>query len=115
MTRSVVVLLQDILDSIGQIEEYTAGLTKERFAGKMIVQDAVVRRLEIIGEAVKGLPSELRDSHPEIPWKQIAGARDVLSHEYFRVDLDLTWQMVSADLPDLKTKLSAILAGMMLH
>ena len=61
MTRSAVHLLQDILESIRQIEEYTAGLTRERFSVERIVQDAVVRRLEIIGEAVKGLPEELRD------------------------------------------------------
>jgi len=110
VTRSAEHLLQDILESIRQIEEYTAGLTKERFSAEMIVQDAVVRRLEIIGEAVKGLPEELRARHPEIPWRQVAGARDVLSHEYFRVDLDLTWEMVKTNLPGLEASVRLMLA-----
>ena len=71
---------------------------------------AVVRRLEIIGEAVKGLPDELRDRHPEIPWRQVAGARDILSHEYFRVDLELTWEMVKTNLPDLEASVRLMLA-----
>ncbi len=75
-----------------------------------MTQDAVVRRLEIIGEAVKGLPDEVRDRHPEIPWRQVAGARDILSHEYFRVDLGLTWEMVKTNLPDLAASVRLMLA-----
>ena len=78
MSRSAEVLLEDILESIRQVEQYTTGLSKEAFSAQPMVQDAVIRRLEVIGEAVKGLPDELRDRHSEVPWRQIAGARDIL-------------------------------------
>ena len=91
MSRSTEVLLEDILESIRQVERYTTGLTEEAFCAQPIVQDAVMRRLEVIGEAVKGVPDDLRERHPGVPWRQIAGARDVLVHEYSRVDLELTW------------------------
>ena len=109
MTRSTRILLEDILESIGQIEEYVEGISREHFYEDVQRQDAVLRRLGVIGQAVKGLPAEFRDSHPDVPWREIAGARDVVIHEYFRVDLDLTWDMVTQDLPDLKAKLKAIL------
>ena len=64
-------------------------------------QDAVVRRLAVIGDAVKGLPEDFRVRHPTVPWRDIAGARDIMIHEYFRVDLDLAWEMVRNDLPAL--------------
>jgi uncharacterized protein with HEPN domain len=70
----------------------------------------VVRRLEIIGEAVKGIPDNVRARHPAVPWREIAGARDVLIHEYFRVDLEMTWAMVRRDLPTLETQVREILA-----
>jgi len=69
----------------------------------------VLRRLEIIGEAVKGIPSELRTGHPDVPWREIAGARDVLIHEYFRVDLRMTWDMVHQDLPLLEAQVTLML------
>ena len=109
MSRSAEVLLEDILESIGQVEQYRKGLSREEFSAQSMVQDAVIRRLEVIGKAVKGLPDELRDRHSEVPWRQIAGARDVLIHEYFRVDLDLTWQMVTTNLPELQASVSQIL------
>jgi uncharacterized protein with HEPN domain len=73
------------------------------------IQDAVIRRLEIIGEAVKNLPPDFKERYTNIPWQQIAGMRDVLIHEYFGVDLNLTWQTVREDIPSLKSKLEEIL------
>lgn len=69
------------------------------------LQDAVIRRIEIIGEAVKNIPDGIKGKYPEIPWKEIAGMRDILIHEYFGIDLELTWEVVTRDIPDLKTKL----------
>jgi uncharacterized protein with HEPN domain len=101
MSRSAEILLRDILQAADLLAQYTSGLTLEEFTENTEKQDAVARRLEIMGEAVKGLPQDLRDRCPEVPWREIAGTRDVLVHEYFRIDLDLAWEMVKEDIPDL--------------
>lgn len=104
--------IKHILESINWVEEYTKGISKDDFLRSTQIQDAVIRRLEIIGEAVKNIPPELKEKYPDIPWRQIAGIRDVLIHEYFGVDLDLLWNTIKKDLPDLKQKISKILEKM---
>lgn len=86
-------------------------MTQAKFHKNRPLQDAIIRRLEIIGEAVKNLPSSFKTKHPDIPWKQIAGMRDILIHEYFDVDLALTWKVVKQELPLIKKKLSVIVSS----
>jgi uncharacterized protein with HEPN domain len=90
------VYLLHIRDAIVKIETYIKSGDKEFFNNKMI-QDAVIRNLEIVGEATKKLPEEIRDRRPEVPWSRIAGMRDVLIHDYFEVDLQIVWDVVRID------------------
>lgn len=102
------VYLSHIRDAIAQIQMYTTD-GRESFFRNTMIQDAVVRNLEIIGEAVKHVSAELRDRNPEIPWQRVAGMRDVLIHNYLGVDLKLVWDVVQNRLPDLLRQIEQIL------
>lgn len=102
------VYLRHILDSIGKILKFTS-LGKTSFLNDEKTQDAVIRNLEIIGEAVRKIPMEFRNGHPEIPWKIIAGMRDKLIHDYFGVNLEIVWEAVEKDVPTLKEKIERLL------
>jgi uncharacterized protein with HEPN domain len=103
------VYLRHVLDAILRIEEYTQGTAREDFLHSHLRQDAAIRQIEVIGEAVKKLSSEMKTGHPEIPWKDVAGMRDKLIHDYFGVDLDAVWDTVDKDIPRLKDKIRAII------
>jgi uncharacterized protein with HEPN domain len=105
------VYFEDILESIGKIEAYVGGKTYADFEADAKGQDAVVRRLEIIGEAVKNIPDEIKAAEPGIPWRQIAGMRDVIVHEYAVVSLERVWKVVTDDLGQLKSAVERILPG----
>lgn len=109
MKRDIKLYLQDIWESILAIEEYTQGLTEEGFYDNRQVQDAVIRRLEIVGEATKNVDDDFRKRYSDIPWKEMAGMRDVLIHEYFGVNLRRVWQVIKTDLPGLKQKFVVIM------
>jgi uncharacterized protein with HEPN domain len=105
------IYLLHILDAITAIETYTKNCDKVKFSKTRIIQDSVIRNLEIIGEAVKHVPLSIRKKDPTVEWKRIAGMRDILIHEYFGVDLDRVWQVIKVRLPELKEKLSAIVSS----
>ena len=94
MSRVSKLYLEDILESCQNVRNYTDGLDYGTFAGGSKTIDAVVRNLEIIGEAVKNLSPEIRDSRPEIEWKNVARFRDIIVHHYFKVDLKIVWDVV---------------------
>ena len=105
MSKDYELYLDNILEAAEKIGRYVSGLSYGDFAGKSLVSDAVIRNLEIIGEAVKKLPEELKRKHPEIEWKKIAGFRDILAHEYAGVSLRIVWDIVENKLPELREKI----------
>ena len=109
--RDASLLLEDILDCVRNIEEYTRGLAQEAFKEDRKTIDAVVRNLEIIGEAANSLPVSYRESHDEIEWPQIIGLRNRIMHEYFDVDLDIIWFIIENELVPLKNRIEKLLAG----
>ncbi|OGI30800.1 MAG: hypothetical protein A2271_02915 [Candidatus Moranbacteria bacterium RIFOXYA12_FULL_35_19] len=103
------IFLEHILESINEIEKNILGMSEVEFSQIIMVQDAVARRLEIIGEAVRNIPESFRKKYPKVPWKKIAGLRDVLIHEYFGVDMELVWKIANKDIPKLKNQVANIL------
>ena len=109
MKRNIKLYLQDIWESTLAIEEYTQNLAEDEFYSNRQVQDAIIRRLEIIGEAVKNVDDDFRNKYPQIPWKKIAGMRDIIAHEYFGVKLERVWDVVRKDLPHIKQHMLLIM------
>ena len=100
--RTYRIFLDDILAAIEKIDRYTAALSEEEFKEADIVVDAVLRNLEVIGEAGRNIPYNLRQQYPHIPWQRIVGLRNVVIHAYFNVDLNIIWQIIKANLPAVK-------------
>ncbi|MFO3796332.1 MAG: DUF86 domain-containing protein [Anaerolineales bacterium] len=100
--------LSDVLEAIRRIQAYTTGMTFEAFLGDTKTQDAVVRNLEIIGEATKRLSDEVRERYPTVPWKSMAGIRDRLIHHYFGISLDVVWEIVSIELGEVAAQVEEI-------
>lgn len=109
MRRNFKLFIQDILDSINEIEEFIGDMDFNEFHNDKKTRSAVVLKIEIIGEATKNIPKEIRTRYKEIPWKDIAGMRDKISHFYFGIDYKIVWEVVKKRLPEIKPLIEEIL------
>lgn len=105
--RDADLLLEDIRIAVDRIERYIAGLSRDDFLADEKTVDAVVRNLEIIGEAVRWLPAEFKEQNAVVPWNQIAGLRNRIVHDYFGLDLPLIWHVLQTSLPEFKRQLNS--------
>lgn len=108
MKRTVQLYLKDIKDAIHKIHSYTKNSFYKDFCEDERTIDAVIRNLEIIGEAAKNIPQDVKNKYSSIPWKDIVAMRNKIIHEYFGVDVEILWQTIQTDLPELKRKLKAL-------
>lgn len=109
MPRNYKIYLDDILDSIEKIDEYLKGVSLNEFLQDQMRQDAVIKNLMTIGEAVKNIPQEITSKSTEIEWDDIAGLRDILIHQYFGADMETIWGVIKEDLPKLKLNVRALI------
>ena len=101
--------LEDIIDAIGKIESYIDGLEYGEFSANNMAKDAVMRNLEIIGEASRNVPQKVRESHGEISWSKMIGFRNIVAHKYFGVDLEIVWKIINENLPEAKPLVEKLL------
>jgi len=107
--KDPLVFIKHILENIKDVEVFTRYISKEEFFENKEKQNAVIRSIEVIGEAAKNLPDSFKDKYPEISWKDITGTRDKLIHYYFGVDLNAVWKVVKKNIPELKLQIEEIL------
>jgi uncharacterized protein with HEPN domain len=107
--RDPEILLDDITEAIERINDYIGDYSREDFQSDRKTIDAVVRNVEIIGEASSNIPESIRSKYPEIPWKKIVGVRNIVIHKYFGVDTDTLWIIIKEQLPELKSRISVII------
>lgn len=107
--RGVIEILSDIKEAITRIKKYVENLNYDQFLKDIKTQDAIVRNFEIIGEAVKLLPDDLKKQHFSIPWNKIAGIRDRLIHQYFGVNFEIIWSIIEEELTDFQTNIEKLL------
>lgn len=109
MKRDIFLFVEDILKSIKNIKDFSEGISKELFMKDELRQSAIIRQIEIIGEAVKNIPESFRKKYPSIEWRKIAGTRDVIIHSYFGIDFEKVWYILKEDLIVLEKEIINIL------
>ncbi len=109
MIKEPTIFLTHILESINLLEKYLEGVTEDEFHASTEKQDLAVRRIEIIGEAAKNIPDAFKSQYPDIPWKKMAGMRDVLIHQYFGINMNRVWETATQFTPPLKAQIQKIL------
>ena len=109
MSRNYSLYLQDIAEAIDRIQLYLEGVARDEFETNQMRLDAVIRNLQIIGEAVKKIPDSIQKKYPNIPWREIAGLRNRVTHAYFNVDINIIWDVVQSELPILKPQVQRII------
>lgn len=110
--KSDIVFFEHILDSIAAIEQFSKNITKNELESNRLKRSAIIKEIEIIGEAVKNISQSLKNKHKEIEWKDIAGTRDKMIHHYFGIDINIVWDIVKKDLPILKKQIQQILESL---
>src|SRR3989344_9098858 len=108
MKRDIILFIEDILESINAIEDFSKDMNKKELETNRLKQSAIIREIEIIGEAVKNIPEDFKDEHTEIEWRKISGMRDIIIHSYFRVDLNAVWNVIKKDIPILEKQMRKI-------
>ena len=106
--KNDLIFIKHIIESINAIGEFSKNMDKEELVSNRMKRDAIVREIEIIGEAIKNISDNLRKKYPSIPWRDIAGTRDKMIHHYFGVDLNIVWNIIKKELPELKEKIQKI-------
>ena len=109
MTKAPLLYLTHIFDAATAIETQMQGVTREQFDDSEVLQGFIERKLEIIGEATKHIPDTFKKQHPNIPWKDMTGMRDILIHQYTQVDEDIVWQTATQKIPPLKKQIEKLL------
>ncbi|EKD78628.1 MAG: protein of unknown function DUF86 [uncultured bacterium] len=109
MERDFKLFLVDIVEAIDKIQKYVADFSEENFVNDELLQDAVIRRLTIIGEAVKNIPDSIKQEFPDVAWRKAAGMRDIVIHNYFGVDNSAAWDTVQKDLPLFSRQIEQVL------
>jgi|SRR3989338_8307942 len=112
MKRDLKLFIRDIISSMGDIEEFLGDMALEQLKNDNKTSSAIIRKFEIIGEAAKHIPNEIKDKHQDISWKSIAGMRDRLIHAYFGIDYNLVWSAIKTEIPKLKPKMKELLSAL---
>lgn len=107
--RDYFLFLEDMMTAILKVEKYVGTMSMNDFTRDSMVQDAVIRNLEVIGEAAKNVPKKIQQKYPQVEWREAAGFRDVLIHDYFGIDAESVWDTLKNNIPSLKTHLTEVL------